>query len=62
MEAQGAFDALKQALMFAPVLSLPNFNQIFVVETETSNEGISAVLTQNGHPIAYISKVLTVKH
>lgn len=53
-----AFQALKQVLISAPVLSLPNFNTTFVIETDTCDVGIGAVLTQEGHPIAYVSKAL----
>ena len=56
-----AFAALKQAMVQAPVLKLPDFTSDFVIETDASNVGIGAVLTQQGHPIAYFSKKLGPK-
>ena len=60
--AQHAFDQLKQALLAAPVLTLPYFNKVAVVETDASDSWIGAVLTQKGHPIAYLSKALSPTH
>lgn len=45
-----AFEVLKGALVFAPILAIPDCAQLFVV------------LMQQGHPIAYISKSLSPKH
>ena len=59
---QQAIDRIKLALVLAPVLALPNFSQDLVVEVDTSNKGIGAILLQNEHPIAYISKMLSLGH
>ncbi|KAD6119694.1 hypothetical protein E3N88_10965 [Mikania micrantha] len=39
-EALAAFETLKQALIFAPVLSLTDFNIPFIVECDASSEGV----------------------
>jgi hypothetical protein len=54
-----AFQTLKKALVEAPVLALPNFQLPFEVHTDASGVGIGAVLSQLGHPIAYLSKALS---
>jgi hypothetical protein len=56
--AEQAFQLLKERLVQAPVLSVPNFEQPFVLETDASDFGIGAVLMQFGHPIAYLNKHL----
>jgi hypothetical protein len=55
---EASFQQLKQALSSAPCLALPDFNQPFHIETDASATGVGAVLLQNGHPLAYISKSL----
>lgn len=45
-EIESSFQALKQALMSAPILALPNFDIPFVIETDASSYGIGAVLHQ----------------
>ena len=57
-EKEESFQALKSALVTAPVLALPDFNKTFEIETDASDKGIGAVLMQGGHPIAYLSKAL----
>lgn len=53
-----AFEAIKQSLISAPVLVLPNFNKQFQIHTDASDKGVGAVLMQDGHPLAFISKAL----
>ncbi|GJT98869.1 transposon ty3-I gag-pol polyprotein [Tanacetum coccineum] len=60
--AQQAFEELKIAMMNALVLALPNFQEEFIVETDASEEGIGAVLQQQGHPIAFLSRTLAPRH
>lgn len=55
-EAQLIFEALKRVVSQAPVLLLPNFNIPFVLETDASSVGMGAVLSQQGHPIAFFNK------
>ncbi|GJS67830.1 retrovirus-related pol polyprotein from transposon 17.6 [Tanacetum coccineum] len=59
--AQAAFEELKLAMIQALILALPDFNQLFTVETGFRH-GNWAVLWQGGHPIAYLSKYLSPKH
>lgn len=60
-QTENAFQTLKLALSTAPVLALPNFQEPFTVETDASGNGMGAVLSQHGHPIAYFSKPFTKK-
>jgi hypothetical protein len=58
---QASFQALQTALCTAPVLALPNFSKPFCIETDACGTGVGAVLLQEGHPLAYISKALGPK-
>nr|GEV03011.1 putative mitochondrial protein [Tanacetum cinerariifolium] len=60
--AEIAFESLKKAMMEAIVLGLLDFDQEFVIETDAFGTGFRAVLFQNGHPLAYLSKTLSGKH
>lgn len=57
-ETQTTFQVLKQALISALVLALPDFSQKFVIDTDACDVGIGAVLSQKGHPVAYVSRAL----
>ena len=61
---QNPFDLLKGKLLSSPVLTYPNFNHDFVLETNASVKGLGAILSQSKsddklHPIAYVSRVLS---
>ena len=61
---QAAFQALIQKLIEAPVLAYPNFQEPFVLGTDASIKGLSAILLQRQsdgkmHPMAYASCVLS---
>lgn len=49
-------------LVTTPVLALPDFSKDFTIECDASDVGISEVLSQLGHPITFLSKVLGQKH
>ena len=45
-EAHEAFNPLKAACLQAPILSFPDFSKPFLLETDTSDKGLGAVLSQ----------------
>ena len=62
-EANAAFHKMKQLLTSAPVLGYPNSEDEFVVDTDASNVGLGAVLSQvqegQERVIAYYSRALS---
>nr|XP_027086609.1 uncharacterized protein K02A2.6-like [Coffea arabica] len=61
-QADAAFKKLKQIMRTSLVLRLPDFERPFVIETDASNGGIGAVLQQDSHPIAYLSRALSTRN
>ena len=66
-ECELAFQDLKLALCSTPVLRAPDFSKIFILQTDASERGVRAVLSQhddegddNGrdYPVAYFSRKL----
>ena len=58
-----AFTTLKALLCSTPILKTPNFSKSFILQTDASERGIGAVLTQKDdtgeeHPVAYFSRKL----
>ena len=60
-EATSAFNQLKHVMTQPPVLALPDLAKQFIIETDASSRGMGAVLMQEGHLIAFISKSFGVK-
>lgn len=63
-ECEQALNALKNALVNAPILTCPDFSQPFVIQTDASAFGIGAVLVQkrpdnSEQVISYISRSLS---
>ena len=63
-DCQSAFEELRHHLSTAPVLAHPNFSRPFILDTDASDTGIGAVLSQiddNGmeRVVAYGSRVLS---
>ena len=62
-ECEDAFLALKDALCSQPILRSPDFDKKFILQTDASDRGVGAVLSQfdddeREHPVAYCSRKL----
>ena len=64
LETQEAVQVIKKKIQTAPVLIFLDFNKSFLLETDTSKEGLGTVLSQKQddrcyHPITFWSCSLT---
>ena len=59
-EQNKAFDQIKQTLTSAPVLAFYDVNKEVELHCDASSEGLGVCLLQDGKPVAYGSKSLTV--
>jgi hypothetical protein len=60
LEQEDAFQLLKKKLCNAPILSLPEGSENFVVYCDASHKGLDCVLMQNSKVIAYASRQLKI--
>ena len=65
LEAREAVDILKRKIQSTPILVFPDFDKPFLLETESSKEGLGAVLSQKQgdghyHLVAFASQSLTL--
>lgn len=63
-ECETSFKALKEHLVSAPLLSCPDFERLFILQTDASDYGLGAVLSQmddgdNERVICYLSRSLS---
>ena len=54
--------SLKQAICSTPVLKVPYFTQLFVLECDASGTGLGEMLTQQERPLDFTNKQLSDRH
>jgi hypothetical protein len=57
-KCEESFKVINKKLTTAPVLTLPDIHQSFVILCDASRQGLGYVLTQNEKVVAYASRLL----
>jgi len=57
-ECESSFQELKETLMAAPVLAIPEGNEEYVIYSDALRQGLGCALMQHGRVIAYASRQL----
>ena len=58
VECEKSFQELKKRLVSAPILTIPESGEKFVIYSDASRQGLGCVLMQNEKVIAYASRQL----
>jgi hypothetical protein len=61
-DAEDAFQVLKRALTTGPVLQMPDFDKLFIVDCDASGVGFGVVLHQGAGPVAFFSQPIAARH
>jgi hypothetical protein len=61
-EVEEAFQHLKRALMFLPLLQMPDFDKRFIIDYDASSIGFTIVLHQGDGAIVYFSWPVAPHH
>jgi hypothetical protein len=61
-EAEDAFQALKHALTTGPILQMPDFDKLFIVDCDASGVGFGVVLHQGVGPVVFFSRHFAARH
>jgi len=57
-EGEASFQELKQKLVTAPILAIPEGNEGYVVYSDASRQGLGCVLVQNGRVVNFEDEIL----